>query len=392
MSRSSLPLLSDNAHLSSPFQNESPIGLSDPQSSWVDLLGLPFEELEVFLDQCNVGRTHAKRVFRGLHYTHQDLDQIPNLGRHAHTLEQHSFFPQLTLINSTCAQDGTYKLLFEVGSFSGKTKDGHSQYQVDGQVEAVLLPMRRERYTLCLSTQVGCAMGCSFCATGTLGLKRSLRASEIVAQVYYAQSFIQKEIQDQRSLSHLVFMGMGEPLHDFEATRCALEILLDQRGVCFKSRHITVSTVGLIPNLRRFSHHFEGRVQLALSLHAGTDQVRQNIIPVAKKWKLADLKRALLDHPLPNSRVLMLEYVVLPGVNDGVEELDGVAEFCKGLRALVNLIPFNPFPNSPYRSPTSEEVLAVDQGLKKRGVPCSIRVTRGQEKSGACGQLALQGF
>ena len=115
-------------------------------------------------------------------------------------------------------------------------------------------------------------------------------------------------------------------------------------------------------------------------------------MPVAKKWPLAQLKQALLDHPLPGRRVLMLEYVVLPGVNDSPEELDGVAEFQKGLRALVNLIPFNPFKNSPFRSPTEAEVLAVDQGLKARGVASSIRVTRGRDKSGACGQLAIEGF
>jgi 23S rRNA (adenine2503-C2)-methyltransferase len=240
-------------------------------------------------------------------------------------------------------------------------------------------------------------MGCSFCATGTLGLKRSLKTSEIVSQVYQALYFIKTQNahlpqEEQRNLSHLVFMGMGEPLHDFESTQHALEILLDQRGVCFKSRHITVSTVGLVPNLKRFSAYFKGRVQLALSLHAGTDSTRCAIIPVAKKWKLADLKQALLDHPLPNSRVLMLEYVVLPGINDSDEELDGVAQFCTGLRALINLIPFNPFANSPYRSPTQDEVQSIYRRLKDRGVPCSIRITRGQDKAGACGQLALQGF
>ena len=264
------------------------------------------------------------------------------------------------------------------------------------QVEAVLLPMRKERYTLCVSTQVGCGMACAFCATGTMGLKRTLSAGEVVAQVYKAHEYVRakstENSAESRSLTHLVFMGMGEPLHYYERTRDALNVLLGQHGLCFSARQVTVSTVGLVPAMRRFSHDFEGRVQLALSLHAGTDQTRQKIMPVAKRWPLADLKQALLDHPLPGRRVLMLEYVVLPGVNDTAEELDGVAEFHRGLRALVNLIPFNPFKNSPFRSPTETEVLAVDQALKARGVPSSIRVTRGRERAGACGQLAIAGF
>lgn len=350
----------------------------------VDLLGLPFEELEETLDQWGVGRNQAKRVFRALHVKHQPLQELHSLGRHAHTILERSNRATAKLVKVVASLDGTRKLLLEM-------KDG-------AQVEAVLLPMRKERYTLCVSTQVGCGMACSFCATGSLGLQRTLSAGEVVAQVYRAYQFVQEQLHvdqaesEQRALTHLVFMGMGEPLHYYERTRAALKILLGQHGLCFSARQVTVSTVGLVPAMRRFSNDFQGRVQLALSLHAGTDQTRQKIMPVAKRWPLADLKQALLDHPLPGRRVLMLEYVILPGVNDNPEELDGVAEFYRGLRALVNLIPFNPFANSPFRSPTDKEVCAVEQGLKARGVACSIRVTRGQDKSGACGQLAIQGF
>lgn len=350
-------------------------------SEKVELLGLTFEKLSTYLDEWGVGATHAGRVFRGLHVKRHPLSEVPSLGRHAEVIMRHGQITQVDVIETVCAPDGTEKLLLELS-------DG-------AKVEAVLLPMRRERYTLCVSTQVGCAMSCAFCATGSLGLTRSLSAGEIIAQVYRAIEYVSARNQvnkDHKTLSHLVFMGMGEPLHFYDRTRDALRVLLDQRGVSFSARQVTVSTVGLVQAMRRFSSDFQGRVQLALSLHAGTDETRIKIIPSARKWPLEDLKQALLAHPLPGRRVLMLEYVVLPEVNDHDEELDGVARFCEGLRALVNLIPFNPFPNSPFRAPTSSEVLRVDQGLKARGVPCSIRVTRGQEKSGACGQLAIQGY
>lgn len=352
----------------------------------VELIGLPFEGLAERLEEWGVGRGQAKRVFRGVHVHRHRLTDINSLGRHAKTITEHSRPTVAKLIKTVQSTDGTEKLLIEM--FDG------------AQIEAVLLPMRRERYTLCVSTQVGCAMACSFCATGSLGLRRTLTVGEVVAQVYLALDYASQsapvsdheEPMPKRSLSHLVFMGMGEPLHYYERTRDALRILLDQHGVCFSARNITVSTVGLVPAMKRFSKDFQGRVQLALSLHAGTDHTRQQIMPLAQKWPLAQLRETLLAHPLPGRRVLMLEYVVLPGINDTEEELDGVAEFQRDLRAIVNLIPFNPFKGSSFRSPTLQEVEAVDRGLKRRGVPCSIRVTRGQERAGACGQLAIKGF
>lgn len=236
-------------------------------------------------------------------------------------------------------------------------------------------------------------MACAFCATGALGLRRTLSAGEVVAQVYRALEHVEalrERGETERALTHLVFMGMGEPLHYYERTRDALKILLDQRGVCFAARNVTVSTVGLVRAMRRFALDFEGRVQLALSLHAGTDTTRREIIPSARKWSLDDLKATLREHPLPGRRVLMLEYVILPGVNDTPAELDGVAAFALDLRALVNLIPFNPFRGSPFRAPTIAETSAVERGLKARGVACSVRVTRGQERASACGQLAVE--
>lgn len=359
--------------------NHDHVPIFKPSPFLPELLAFTRDELAQKFADWGVGVAHANKVFRHIHALQTPLHEIPNLGRHAQTIASHTRPTLIQLKQHVQAIDGTIKLLFRL-------EDG-------AHVESVLLPMRRERYTLCLSTQVGCAMACAFCATGSLGLNRTMTVGEVVAQVLEARRFVDAIQSDQkRELSHLVFMGMGEPLHHYERTRDALKVLMDAHGKPFSSRKITVSTVGLVPAMKRFSEDFAGRVQLALSLHAGTDETRAKIIPTSKKWNLSTLKQTLLAHPLPGSRVLMLEYVVLPGINDGPKDLDGVAEFTRDLRALVNLIPFNPFPNAPFRSPSSEEVTELERGLKARGVPCSVRVTRGQERAGACGQLAIQGF
>lgn len=339
-----------------------------------DLLGLPFPALAAHLDALGVGARHTGRVFRGMHHFRLPLDQIENLGRHAPVIAAGSWRAEGRVEQAVPAPDGTVRLV--IGLHDG------------ARVESVIIPMREDRATLCISTQVGCAMACAFCATGTLGLTRHLRAGEIVAQVHAAQAYLEG---GPRRLRNLVLMGMGEPLHNYEAVLDALRVLLCDHGASFRNKHITVSTVGLVPKIHQLAEDLGGRVQLALSLHAGTDAVRQRIIPTARKYPLAQLREALLAHPLPGSRALMLEYVVLPGVNDTVEELDGVGAFAEGLRAIVNLIPFNPFPGAPFESPTHEQVLAVHRGLRARGVAASIRWPRGREASGACGQLMLTG-
>jgi len=338
-----------------------------------DLLGLSFSALGAFLDEVGVGAKHAGRVFRGLHRDCVPLDAVPSLGRHAAAIAARSHVAQADIQAVHTSSDGTQRIITALS-------DG-------ARVESVIIPMRADRRTLCLSTQVGCAMGCRFCATGTLGLSRHLTAGEIVAQVHAARGLLGSE---QHLLRNLVFMGMGEPLHAYDPTRDALRVLLDDHGVNFGARHVTVSTVGLTPNMRRLGDDFGGRVQLALSLHAGTDAVRQQIIPTARRYPLAALRQACLDYPMPNRRVIMLEYVVLPGVNDSDTELDALHAWRDGMRAVVNLIPFNPFPGSPYRSPTTAEVKSVYERLQNRRVPATVRWPRGRDADGACGQLALR--
>ena len=341
------------------------------------LLGLPIDALAATLESIGVGATHANRVFGALHRHGEPLDQTRNLGaRHAARIHEATRLDTATVEGAWPAPDGTEKLLIRIGS-AGE----------GAHVEAVVIPMRPGRTTLCLSTQVGCGMGCAFCATGTLGLTRSLTAAEIVAQLHAARAHAANRGE---AVSHVVFMGMGEPLQDYEATRDALRILLDQRGPRLDARHVTVSTVGLVPRIRELAADFGGRIQLALSLHAGTDATRRRIIPVAARWDLAALRGALADWPLPGRRALMVEYVVLPGVNDGPDDLAGLTAFTRGLRCLVNLIPFNPFPGSPFRPPEPAEVVRVGAALREADVAVSIRWPRGRSVVGACGQLALR--
>lgn len=351
------------------------LAITDPAAGRrPDLMSLTRPDLEALLERIGVGAHHAKRVFRGLHAHRRPLDDIADLGRHARAIADATRRTTARIEESHRSPDGTEKLVFRLA-------DG-------ARVEGVLIPMKADRVTLCVSSQVGCAMACRFCATGTMGLSRGLEAGEIVAQVHAATERV--EAAGGR-LRNLVFMGMGEPLHHYPATRDAVRILRDDAGPCFKARHITVSTVGVVPKMRRFARDFGGRVQLALSLHAGTDETRRRIIPLAAQYDMQALRRACLDHPLPGTRKLMIEYVVLPGINDGEAEIDALADWTRDLPCLVNLIPFNPFAGAPFRAPTADEVIRVGAQLRGRKVPHSIRWPRGRGVAGACGQLALDG-
>ncbi|MFN3198787.1 MAG: 23S rRNA (adenine(2503)-C(2))-methyltransferase RlmN [Bradymonadia bacterium] len=351
--------------------------------STVDLTGTPRQQLAERLPQMGVPAHHALRIFGGLHKRNLPLQAIPDLGHRiqgrlqAHTRQTVLTPAQVQTSSTTETPDGpaegVEKMLFTL-------EDG-------AQIEGVLIPTKPGRFTVCVSSQVGCAMGCTFCATATLGLMRNLTSGEIVAQVHAARRRA-RELGGQ--LTNVVFMGMGEPLQAWPAVRDALQVMLDPAGLSLKARHITVSTVGVVPKMAYLTEAFQGRVQLALSLHAGTDETRQQIIPLAKRYPLATLKEALLNYPLRASRMMMLEYVVLPGVNDTDAEIEALGRWGADLKAVVNLIPFNPFPQSPFRAPTDEEVLSASRRMKEAGLLVTVRWPRGRGVDGACGQLALR--
>ena len=253
----------------------------------------------------------------------------------------------------------------------------------DGRViQSVVMP-DGDRLTLCVSTQVGCGFGCTFCLTGTMGLVRNLTAGEIVGQVWAARATLAPGAR----LTHVVFMGMGEPLANYAATVKALRVLLSPRGFGFSPRRITVSTVGLVRGLERLARE-NLRVNLAVSLHAATDEVRSQLMPVNRGWGLDDLLAACRRFPLSVRQRMTFEYTLLAGANDSAEDARRLVRRLQGLRAKVNLIPFNEWPGSAFRRPAPERILAFQRTLLDAGLIATIRWSKGEDVGAACGQLA----
>jgi 23S rRNA (adenine2503-C2)-methyltransferase len=243
------------------------------------------------------------------------------------------------------------------------------------------------RVTQCVSTQVGCAMGCVFCASGVAGLKRHMGADEIVGQVLAGRALLEAG----ERLTNIVFMGMGEPLHNYEATARALRLLTHEDGVALSARRITVSTSGLVPEIARLGADFGGSIGLAVSLHAADDETRSRLMPINRKYPLSVLMDALRAYPLPRRRRITIEYTLVSGRNDDPAEARKVARLLRGLPVKVNLIPMNPIGASTLGPPDMTRVLAFQRVLCDAGYSCFIRRRRGDDVSAACGQLALLG-
>ena len=267
------------------------------------------------------------------------------------------------------------------GSEDGSTK--HAFRMADGSlVEGVHMPYGN-RTTLCLSSQVGCAMGCTFCATGLMGIKRNLTAGEITGQVV---TMLNAHGHDGDAPVNLVFMGMGEPLHNLDQVMAAFALLTDPKGLAIPPRRITLSTSGLVSGIQRLGAHSR-RPRLALSLNATTDAYRDRIMPVNKAWNLAALKDALKAFPLEHGERITLEYVLLKGVTDSLEDGRRLAAFARQFPSKINLIPFNPHEGSGFEPPTEERIRELCGLLAARDLTVSVRRSRGQDVAGACGQL-----
>jgi 23S rRNA (adenine2503-C2)-methyltransferase len=250
----------------------------------------------------------------------------------------------------------------------------------DGALVESVLMIYDDRVTVCVSSQAGCAMGCTFCATGQAGFTRHLRPGEIVAQVLAAQRAARP-----RRLSNVVFMGMGEPLANFDRLWLAIERLHDDVGI--SARHLTVSTVGIVPGIRRLATA-PLPVNLAVSLHAANDVLRDSLVPVNRRYPLAELARACSEYIATTGRRLSIEWALIDGVNDGSSDAEELAAFVRPLRAHVNLIPLNPTPGYPVRGTSRDGVRAFRERLHTFGVNATVRITRGVEIDAACGQLA----
>jgi 23S rRNA (adenine2503-C2)-methyltransferase len=239
----------------------------------------------------------------------------------------------------------------------------------------------RRRTTLCISTQAGCAMGCSFCATGQMGFARQLSAGEIVEQVLL---FAARE-----RISNIVFMGMGEPFHNYEATLEAVDRLNDPEGMAFGARRMTLSTVGLVPQLERFTRE-RRQVNLAVSLHAATDDLRDRLVPINRKYPLDVLMGACRAYIQLTGRRLTFEWALIRDVNDGEDQALALASRVRGLNCHVNLIPLNPTSGYPGQASPRERAAAFRTVLTSRGIPCTVRVRRGLDIDAGCGQLAAK--
>jgi len=253
-----------------------------------------------------------------------------------------------------------------------------------GAGDAKVQPLR---VTQCISTQVGCAMGCVFCASGVAGLKRHLGADEIVAQVLAGRALL----DDDEQLRNVVYMGMGEPLHNYGATARSLRLLTHPDGVGLSSRRVTVSTSGLVPEIARLGQDFGGQIGLAISLHAADDETRGRLMPINKKYPLKALMEGLRAYPLPRRRRITIEYTLVAGRNDGVAEARKLATLLRGLPVKINLIPMNPIEASALGPPGAAGTLDFQRVLVDAGYSCFIRRRRGDDVAAACGQLALLG-
>lgn len=268
------------------------------------------------------------------------------------------------------SRDGSVKFLLRL-------RDGE-------EIEAVLMPDVRHD-TLCISSQAGCAMGCTFCATATMGLRRHLTAGEIAGQVLAIRR--EKNLVSRRL--NVLFMGMGEPLHNGEAVFPALRLMTDPLGMGIAPRRVTISTVGLVPAIERLAAE-ERRPRLAVSITAARDELRDSLMPVNRRYPLEALAAALESYPRRTREVVTLEYVLMRGVNDSPQDAAALCRLARRVRAKVNLIAYNEVPGLPYARPRDEETLAFQSMVREGGLPVFIRRPRGRDVAGACGQLRLE--
>jgi 23S rRNA (adenine2503-C2)-methyltransferase len=335
-----------------------------------DLKDLSVAQLQSWLAELGGESYRARQVARWvfkLGVAHMsEMTDVPKALRQA--LEQRAQITQLPGLEVYQASDGTRKLRYQLD---------------DGAVIESVLIREPRRLTLCLSTQAGCRIGCAFCLTTRGGLRRHLRPAEIVDQIIQAR----QRLEPGEQLTNLVFMGMGEPLDNYHHTLQALRLITHPDAIGFSPRRITVSTSGLVPAIRKFGA--EGlRVNLAVSLNAPTDAIRSQLMPINKRWPIGELLAACREYPLPPSRRITFEYVLLAGVNDQPAHAEQVARLLKGLRCKVNLIPFNEFPGAPFQRPLPEMIRRFQAILLERYLTATIRESRGGEIGAACGQLA----
>jgi 23S rRNA (adenine2503-C2)-methyltransferase len=332
---------------------------------------IPLEELKETLAGHGFARYRAAQIFHWLYRKYAiSFDEMTNIAKaQRQRLSDLFVIDSLRTLQVERSADGTQKFLFGLS-------DGHT-------IESVLIP-DLQRLTLCVSSQVGCRQACRFCLTGASGFVRDLRSWEITDQVLAVSRALHAEARPR--ITNIVLMGMGEPLDNYEEVVRALATITDERAVAFSARRVTLSTAGLVPNIDRLGSAGL-KVNLAISLNASTDVVRERIMPVNRRWPLRELLAACRRYPLEPRRRITFEYVLLRGVNDAAEDARRVAALLKGIRCKVNLIPFNRFPGCAFERPQEETVRRFQQILLAHHYTAPVRESRGRDISAACGQL-----
>ena len=344
--------------------------------SAVNLLDFDLEGLTAFCEQLGEKRFRATQLFRWIHQKGAtDFDQMSDLAKSLRSkLKGVATLQDLPVISEHVSSDGTIKWLFDVGAGNA--------------VESVYIP-ESDRGTLCVSSQAGCAVGCRFCSTGHQGFSRNLTTGEIIAQLWHAEHALRKRLgTTERVISNVVMMGMGEPLQNYSALVPALKIMLDDHGYGLSRRRVTVSTSGVVPMIERLQK--DCPVALAVSLHAPNDPLRDELVPLNRKYPIDELLTACQNYLTAAPRdFITFEYCMLDGVNDTDEHARQLIALVKGrINCKFNLIPFNPFPASGLHRSSNERVQAFARILADAGIVTTVRKTRGDDIDAACGQLA----
>ena len=350
----------------------------------INLVGLPRIELLDALIEAGTNAKKAKmRAGQIWQWIYQkgvrEFDQMTNLSKDYRTFLKERFVVMVPeVVSKQVSVDGTRKYLIRIAG-------GH-------EVETVYIP-EKDRGTLCISSQVGCTLTCSFCHTGTQKLVRNLTAGEIIGQVMLARDDLNEwpepgrnPVNTARLLSNIVLMGMGEPLYNFDNVRDAMKIAMDPEGISLSRRRITLSTSGVVPEIARTAT--EIGCLLAISFHATTNEVRNKLVPINKRWNLDTLLEALREYPkVSNSERITFEYVMLKDINDSDADAHRLVDLIKGIPAKVNLIPFNPWPGAPYERSTNNRIRAFSEIIYQAGYASPVRKPRGEDIFAACGQL-----
>lgn len=362
--------------------------VTTPESSVVapkvNLLGMTRAQLEEFFVSIGEKKFRATQIIKWIHQLGVDnFEEMSNVSKALRAkLERVAEIRPPEVVFKEFSTDGTRKWVLKVGENS--------------MVETVLIP-DGDRKTLCVSSQVGCALDCSFCSTGKQGFQRDLTTAEIIGQVWVANRSYFEENQDYdsrtRALTNVVMMGMGEPLLNFDAVVPAMDLMLEDFAYGLSKRRVTLSTSGIVPMMDKLSDVID--VSLAVSLHAPNDELRNELVPINKKYPLKELmaacQRFLAKFQADGGRrKITMEYVMLAGVNDQLGHAYELVQLLKNVPSKINLIPFNPFPQAPYQCSSRKQILAFQQVLTEAGFICTIRATRGDDIDAACGQLVGQ--